>query len=39
MPFDAKKALVVLLGAEEWPECPTLVDNPYPKKNNQFYKW
>ncbi|OQW92787.1 MAG: hypothetical protein BWK78_00600 [Thiotrichaceae bacterium IS1] len=36
MPFDAKKALVVLLGAEEWPGCPALVDNSYPQNNNPF---
>jgi glucokinase len=33
--FNAKKTLVILLGAEEWPGCPTL-GGSYPPDNNPF---
>ncbi len=34
--FDAKKALVILLGAEEWPHCKSLYTNDYEPGNNPF---
>jgi len=34
--FDAKKTLVILLGAKEWPGCPSL-EHCYPSDNNPFY--